>query len=313
MSLLADIMVKGFCEDKSLAPHPVPEMLHDPVAIKCHQISRAWYMDGLSKKNDSDDLLERLSSLPTKPPFKSVWIEWEIPYAKRVQKMSLEEFDKLDWLPDGAFVLTDPMNESCYKAFIFAHNGFSEPGAMLTRPVLLGMVVVKWESGDFDNRLIAAELTEIGSYCARSAFSFEGNEEALSLYEGLNESETALMYFRRTGSIHTIELCLKTLHVKNVEVVEEPVKRKKKQRRLRPEQQISWHTVRVRPTGKKYTDCDSASLPTLTAHHLVRGHFATYSPEKPLFGKYVGTYWREAHTRGSKDAGEVAKDYEVVS
>lgn len=309
MSLLADVMVKGFVEDTSLKPKPVPEMLHEPVAIKCHQISRAWYRDGLEKKRDSDALLERLDDLPSKPPFESVWVEWEIPYARKVDAFSIENFDELDWLPDGAFVLTDPLDDSCWKAFVFAHQGFaSEEERWLTRPVLLGMVVAKWNAGNFKNRVVKAELTEIGKACATAAFEEQGND----IPEDTSSDEFALLYFLRTGAIYTIDLCLKTLHVKNVEIVEQPVKRKKKQRRLRPEQQIRWHTVKLRPTGKKYADCDSSALPSLTAHHLVRGHFATYTSDKPLFGKYVGTYWREAHARGSKTAGEVAKDYEVT-
>ena len=45
--------------------------------------------------------------------------------------------------------------------------------------------------------------------------------------------------------------------------------------------------------------------------HIVRGHFATYTKEKPLFGKYDGTFWKTSHTRGSSDVGEIRKDYSV--
>lgn len=45
--------------------------------------------------------------------------------------------------------------------------------------------------------------------------------------------------------------------------------------------------------------------------HWVRGHFAVYSEEKPLFGKYVGTFWVPAHSRGSIGAGRVEKTYKV--
>lgn len=45
--------------------------------------------------------------------------------------------------------------------------------------------------------------------------------------------------------------------------------------------------------------------------HIARGHFAHYSDDKPLFGKYTGTFWRPAHVRGSEDAGKVFKDYKV--
>lgn len=47
------------------------------------------------------------------------------------------------------------------------------------------------------------------------------------------------------------------------------------------------------------------------ALHICRGHFATYTADKPLFGHYVGTVWKPQHIKGSKDAGEVVKDYSV--
>lgn len=48
------------------------------------------------------------------------------------------------------------------------------------------------------------------------------------------------------------------------------------------------------------------------AYHLCRGHFSTYTLEKPLFGKLVGRFWVPPHTRGSKDRGEVKKDYAIA-
>jgi hypothetical protein len=45
--------------------------------------------------------------------------------------------------------------------------------------------------------------------------------------------------------------------------------------------------------------------------HLCRGHFAEYTEEKKLFGKYVGRYWIPAHVRGNPELGTIEKDYEV--
>lgn len=47
------------------------------------------------------------------------------------------------------------------------------------------------------------------------------------------------------------------------------------------------------------------------ALHICRGHFATYTEDSPLFGKYVGQFWKAAHVRGSIEAGAVVKDYNV--
>jgi hypothetical protein len=47
-----------------------------------------------------------------------------------------------------------------------------------------------------------------------------------------------------------------------------------------------------------------------TAIHLVRGHFKTFTPERPLLGKHTGTFWWQPMVRGT-DQRFVVKDYEV--
>jgi hypothetical protein len=56
-------------------------------------------------------------------------------------------------------------------------------------------------------------------------------------------------------------------------------------------------------------DADGQRMPL----HIVRGHFAKYSPERPLFGRYSGTFWVPSHVRGKSDFGTVIKDYAVKS
>jgi hypothetical protein len=47
--------------------------------------------------------------------------------------------------------------------------------------------------------------------------------------------------------------------------------------------------------------------------HLCRGHFATYTADKPMFGnpKLVGRYWHPPHMKGKKERGEIMKDYAI--
>ena len=47
--------------------------------------------------------------------------------------------------------------------------------------------------------------------------------------------------------------------------------------------------------------------------HIVRGHFATYKEEKPLFGcpGNVGRFFRSSHVRGDASIGAKKSDYEV--
>lgn len=50
---------------------------------------------------------------------------------------------------------------------------------------------------------------------------------------------------------------------------------------------------------------------TNPALHMMRGHFKTYTPEAPLFGKRVGTWWWQPGLRGNVEKGIVLKDYAV--
>lgn len=47
--------------------------------------------------------------------------------------------------------------------------------------------------------------------------------------------------------------------------------------------------------------------------HSCRGHFKTYTPERRLFGKYIGTFWIPPHMRGNAEVGIVQKEYEVTA
>jgi hypothetical protein len=47
------------------------------------------------------------------------------------------------------------------------------------------------------------------------------------------------------------------------------------------------------------------------AMHICRGHFRDYTQGKGLFGKYHGMFWIESHVKGSKEKGEVEKEYNI--
>lgn len=103
-------------------------------------------------------------------------------------------------------------------------------------------------------------------------------------------------------------------HCKNVEIVEElPPRQIRRAMQRRGEHVVKHHEVSVLQshnvtrggTGGSRSDSPSRAL------HIARGHFATYTEDAPLFGKYTGTFWRPAHVRGKADHGTVHKNYKV--
>lgn len=72
---------------------------------------------------------------------------------------------------------------------------------------------------------------------------------------------------------------------------------------------LSFHTIVLpgMPGGGASTAEHEAAL----ARHRVRGHFKTFTPEKPLFGKLTGTYWWGWQVRGNAKNGIVETDYSL--
>jgi hypothetical protein len=51
--------------------------------------------------------------------------------------------------------------------------------------------------------------------------------------------------------------------------------------------------------------------PEAVRFHLCRGHFKTFTEERPLFGKYSGTFWWNPQSRGDRSKGAIEKEYSV--
>lgn len=116
-----------------------------------------------------------------------------------------------------------------------------------------------------------------------------------------------------------IALAFCMFHVRNI--ILRPVKVTQAERRLiRRDHGVSippvtYHTLAIKPfreererTDEKQTRKDGLAFNPL---HLVRGHFAHYSDEHPLFGKYPGTFWRPSHFAGNRNDGHSRKTYTV--
>lgn len=119
------------------------------------------------------------------------------------------------------------------------------------------------------------------------------------------------------GYIDWLLMAIGFTHCKNVEIVSAApppykVRRKQELKLGRPLTEFKELVIDPNATQKRtetgYRQARSGSTKSL---HIARGHFAHYTEDKPLFGKYTGTFWRPAHVRGSADAGIVYKDYKV--
>jgi len=112
--------------------------------------------------------------------------------------------------------------------------------------------------------------------------------------------------------LHILGLGLSFCHCKNVSRKEQEIAASPRFHQRQRIPIIKFHTLNINPmreTLRRQGRSDEVGISR--ALHICRGHFATYTPEHPLFGKYVGTFWRPDHVRGTKESGEVHKKYSV--
>jgi hypothetical protein len=81
--------------------------------------------------------------------------------------------------------------------------------------------------------------------------------------------------------------------------------------RVRP--LVSYRTIHIDPNFGRVQRDPSGEIGSPKPLHVCRGHFATYSEDRPLFGRkgLHGRFWVPAHVRGSEKHGIVISDYNV--
>lgn len=117
------------------------------------------------------------------------------------------------------------------------------------------------------------------------------------------------------GLTMIVPVLLRTLQEINKSVEVEYVKPTRQIRRktLRKEgyEPEPFYLLRLDKSRKRYYPGYKGASQKTQRSHSVRGHFRHYSPERPLFGKHVGTFFIPAHVRGAKSLGELKKGYLV--
>ena len=113
--------------------------------------------------------------------------------------------------------------------------------------------------------------------------------------------------------LSVLNLCLLILNCKNIgtETTPAPVKLNNKRKKKGKLPIYSYKTLVIKPITKK-----EKAIPKHLWNnriHLARGHFKTYTEDKPRFGRVgdYGRFWVRPHVRGQNHEGVVMKDYKV--
>jgi len=111
-------------------------------------------------------------------------------------------------------------------------------------------------------------------------------------------------------------LTISFLHCRNIEIrpVAPSDKRSRSYRKKHGKELVRYHVLDIKPIRRlidSYRRGDRSDL--RRALHICRGHFKTFSPDAPLLGRAVGTFWWGPQIRGSREDGIVLKDYRVLA
>jgi hypothetical protein len=102
-------------------------------------------------------------------------------------------------------------------------------------------------------------------------------------------------------------------HCKGTEIEErQPSRQVRRAAERKGKPVFTFHTIDIQPaTRVLHTEGHINENGLARALHICRGHFAHYTADKPLFGKYTGTFYRPMHVRGKAEQGVSIKDYRV--
>lgn len=147
----------------------------------------------------------------------------------------------------------------------------------------------------------AVQVDEDGSIIGRAWVP--GDNDTWEKAEELDTAGVARLLF----SLFVVSF----MNCSNVAKVEQQLSRNERraQKARTGREPITHKVLAVRPIKKNsrenYDHHQDSSVPL----HVCRGHFKTFTKEKPLFGELCGTYWWESHVRGKQEHGVIVKDY----
>lgn len=192
--------------------------------------------------------------------------------------------------------------------------------SMATPPafVLSLQVFVQISNWIHQDTLWAAYLDEEGraySSSVRGAITAISPPLARASILGILDDET----YRKIGvSSSVVPFCfaLSLMNCRNVTQVDKASDLTRNERRRLVRQNISpvlykWLTIKQLQRQTERDGSLSSSGPRKRLHQ-VRSHWAVYSPDAPLFGKYPGAFFIPQHVRGSAEIGTVVKGYNLL-
>lgn len=239
---------------------------------------------------------------PMRLPYGAIWMEWSLPnepYMKG-KKVTDDEGKQTNF---ACYIYQDELDDRMPRnadiavmaqLLAWSPNWLGEKGEQ--PPVALNEVAIKWG------------LDSQGLYV----------HESLSEWSppNITEKTRAILNAEAKSNVFVACMALNLANCRNVKIAQAGVVQvrrsgREKRQGVKP---VRYHTI-VLPgmtveRGRVSRNQAKANADAL-ALHMVRGHFKTFSSDKPLLGKHVGTYWWNPAVRGNADKGKIVSDYKI--
>lgn len=144
--------------------------------------------------------------------------------------------------------------------------------------------------------------------------NFLSHVEPLPMLKNILSGETLSQHIEECSrELTVLNMFLELINCKNITSVDNspPEKLNKKRRKNKKQELFSYKTLVIKQkTGRGSPGSQPKDL-WENRVHMCRGHFKTFTEDKPLFGSVTGTYWWQPSVRGSSSKGIIQKDYLV--
>jgi hypothetical protein len=271
----------------------------------------------------TEPLFSSPPSSEVRPPYKLSFYDWSVDYSDSSEPERCM-YGERELAPESRkrAILCYQLHDYIISVFIFNYFGFKKMWDMAPIGQIIPIGKSFSELNDSELMAIENEYKTINPMLVNAPDLFNDFRQKLIVGEqkgasipiklaSMDEPMTTHYLQENGDEIKILATILTLLSCKNIgaETVPAPIKLNNKRKKQNKQPIFSYKTLVIKPVGKH-----QESIPKHLWEnriHLQRGHFKTYTAEKPLFGRITGRFWWQPHVRGQNKDGVVMKDYKV--
>lgn len=165
-----------------------------------------------------------------------------------------------------------------------------------------------WSTPHVDDHAVLSWVTEEGRWITSVVHIPQGSALLKNLLDlGMSRDGSAS---ELRAMFNPVALAIGLANCRNIDVpamrTRDETRGKKRLRNKRPSTQYRVIRLPGAPSNRVDGPVQNAGQLRL---HTVRGHFKTYTEDKPLYGKLTGTWWWNPAVRGNRNNGEIVSTY----